>query len=44
VGNAEVWKPKNGSEKNSCLSVFSALLTREGVCWGLVGLTKSYLA
>ena len=34
VENAEVRKPKygNGSEKNSHLSVFSALLTHECVC------------
>ena len=32
----EVQKPKYGSEKKSHLSVFSALLTHENVCWGLV--------
>ena len=32
----EVRKLKYGSEKNSHLSVFSALLTHECVCWGFV--------
>ena len=32
----EVRKRKYGSEKKSHLSVFSALLTQECVCWGLV--------
>ena len=32
----EVRKPKYGSEKKSFLSVFSALLSHEYVCWGLV--------
>jgi len=36
VENAEVRKLKYGSEKKSRLSVFTALLTREYVCWGLV--------
>ena len=31
----EVWKPKYGREKKSCLSVFSALLIHNCVCWGL---------
>ena len=32
----EVRKPKYGSEKKSRLSMFSAFLTHECVCWGLV--------
>ena len=38
----EVRKTKYGSEKRSCLLVFSALLTHEYVCWGLVDKTWLY--